>query len=94
MRPHGGAQEVHQQSDGGGLAGTVWAEKPEHHSGRNDQIDIDDPARGPVGLGELLGLYGSNHTSMLFPQQPTHQRTKSSVTGPRPLHAQYEAWRL
>jgi hypothetical protein len=61
----GGPDEIHEDADRGGLAGTIRAEEPEDDARRHRQVDVNDPARCSIALGELLGLHGSNHVSMV-----------------------------
>ena len=61
-RPAAGRpDQVEQGPDRGRLAGAVRPEEPEHLALLDAQVDVDDPAVGAVGLGELFGLDDRGH---------------------------------
>ncbi len=57
----GGAEEVEQQTDGGGLAGSVGTEVPEDLSLAHLEIEIDDPQLPPVELRQAPSLDRQGH---------------------------------
>jgi hypothetical protein len=67
---------VEQRADRRGLAGPVGPEEAECLTLIDLQVDLDDPAVGAVGLGELVGLDDPGHESSL--PQSNHSRTMLS----------------
>jgi hypothetical protein len=84
--PAGGSDQVQQQPDGGGLAGTVGAQEPIHLAAMHLQIQPGQTAGAAVSLDEPLGGDGQLGHRCFLPSAPLsgsrRPRLAGSPTGP------------
>src|SRR5450759_992175 len=78
-RPGCRPDQVKQQADRRLLAGSIRSQEPKDLACLHEQIDVNDPARLAVELGELAGIDCGGHqgTSFLSSSRSTSHRSKS-----------------